>query len=101
MGRTPPNKYGTNRSSSQPPLLPYGFSAPPNHYNHRLRLQFCIRLNICLPRFRDIYTHSASVDRHSLCLSLGCLLLPYAPFYFSSFFDFPPAYVTFRGFKIG
>jgi hypothetical protein len=88
----------TNRSSSQSPLLPYGFSAPSNHYNHRLRLRACIRLNVCSPRVGNISSHSASVDLPSVRLPAAFFqfLLP-----FSRFSDFPPARATFPDLMVG
>jgi hypothetical protein len=44
---------------SQSPLLPSRFPAPRHHYNYRLCFRFCIRWNRWLPRFSDIYSHSA------------------------------------------
>jgi hypothetical protein len=59
----------------QPPLLPYGFSTPSNHYNYQLRLQFCIRLKIYLPRAGDIYS-----IRHQLIFPPSVSPLPSSSF---------------------
>jgi hypothetical protein len=48
---------------------------------------------MCLSRFGDVCSHSASLDLPSLRPSPGCLLLPSAVFS-SSFSDFPPAHGT-------
>jgi hypothetical protein len=71
-----PKLVTPNRSYSQSTLLPYGFSGHPNHYDHRIHLPFSIRLNIRLPPFGEVYSHSPSIHLAFLSPSPDCLLPP-------------------------